>query len=404
MAYAQLFGLDASAVSEVNFETVFGNLLEGVFLGIDNECRVQASGVPGASVVVDTGTFITGGVFGCVSAAETVAVPAAAAGNLRCDRIVLRRTNATNLLELARVAGVEIAAPGPPVCTAPVRAAGVYEISLARVYVDDTGVVNENDITDERGEPTLCGYVSGKAYEQVARGHVEGNRQCGGWSAYGHATLVNLQGMYGSATPANQVVDDASAAVQDANGVGLQQDTSAVINTRAYIIGATDLAGANAPCHARRYWSIFEAKFKLVAITTVRLFVGLHSSNAVATVLGTDHPVGDLVGLQFQPAHLGANFQFMYELAADAVPTFADTGVVADTAAHIFRVTCRADETYMLLELLDTNRNIQASLWITGALLPGLAINMYPWSGIENLVAADRSIIQYYANGVNRKT
>ena len=177
MAYEELFGLDASTVSEANFATVFGNLLEGVFLGISTECRVDASAPAAMTVEVSTGTFITGGVFGRVSATETLVIGAApGAGNERIDRVVLRRDTGTDTLTLVILAGVP-AGIGAAVPTALTRAA-IYEISLAQVYVGPVVVaINAEDITDERGEPALCGYVSGKAYEQVARDHVEGNRQ-----------------------------------------------------------------------------------------------------------------------------------------------------------------------------------------------------------------------------------
>ena len=407
MAYAQLFGLDASAVTENNFETVFGNLLEGVFLGIDNECRVYASAVPGASVEVNTGVFITGGVFGRVSVAETVAVPAAAGGNVRCDRIVLRRDNTTDTLALARLAGAEIAAPGPPVCPALTRAGGIYEISLARVYVDAAGVVSENDVTDERGEPTLCGYVSGKAYEQVARGQVEGNRQQGGWSGYGHATQVAFQGLYLTGNPAGQCIDNASAALQDADGVALTQTTLNVAGNYAYTVGADDPGVINAPCHCRDYWSVFECKFKPSVAANLRLFVGLSDQVLVANIIGVDDPGGSYAGLQFchgAGTRGDTNFQWVHENAGGGqVLVDSNYAPVAGTA-YIFRLTFRSDGAYAHFELLDTNRNVLASYWTNAATLPPVATRMLPWSGIETRAAAAISISQYYANGVNRNT
>lgn len=395
MAYAELFGLDASAVSETNFAAVFGNLLEGVFLGIANECRVDASTPAAMAVEVGTGTFITGGVFGRVTAQETLIIGVApAAPNSRIDRIVLRRDQATNVLSLAVLAGT----PGNPPAAPALTRNGIYEISLAQVYVGSgVVVINPEDITDERGEDAFCGYVSGKAFEQIDRSFVQGNRQWGAWSAYDHATAIALEQLYAQ----SMVVDNASAVQIDADGVALRQDTLNALNDDAYILGAYNTVGpVAAPCHARRYWSVWECKFKLAQTTAERLFVGLHDSFDPAVVLSADNPAGHYAGLQFSTARPDTNFMFTHK--DNAVQRVLDTHIPVDTAAHIVRVIFFPDELYIAIQLLDTNRNIEASIW-TGLNLPALATNLYPWSGIRTLANAVKSLGQYYAHGVNRK-
>lgn len=395
MVYEELFGLDTSAVSEANFASVFGNLLEGVFLGVDNECRVYADG---AALVVEvmTGTFITGGVFGRVTAQETLVIGVApAAPDKRIDRIVLRRDQATNALTLVVLPGT----PGnPPAGPTALTRNGTYEISLAQVYVGSgVVVINPEDVTDERGEAAVCGYVSGNAFEQISRNFVQGNRQWGAWSAYGHATALALEQLYAQ----SMVVDAASAVQVDADGVALVQDTSGAANNDAYVLGAYNAAGpVLAPCHARRYWSVWECKFKLDQIVTERVFVGLGSSPDPTVVLASDDPVGDYAGLQFSTARPDTNFQFVVK--DNAVQVVHDSGIAVDTAAHIVRVVFRPDETWGGIFLLDTNRNVEASIW-TNLRLPTLATNLYPWSGVRALAAAVKSIGQYYAHGVNRK-
>jgi len=393
MAYEQLFGLDASTVSEANFESVFGELLEGVFLGIANECRVYETGAA-LSVEVMTGTFITGGAFGRVTAQETLAIGVApAAPNSRIDRIVLRRDNATNAITLAVLAGT----PGAPGLVPALTRDGVYEISLAQVYVgSDVVVINPEDITDERGEAAICGYVSGKASEQIDRDFIQGNRQWGAWSGYGSATLLALEQLYAQ----SMIVDNASAVVSDADGVGLQQDTSGVLNNNAYILGAYNTVGpVAAPCHARRYWTVWECKFKLLQEDDQRVFIGLHSSFDPAVVLAADDPAGDYAGLQFSTVR-DTNFQFVTK--NNVAQELWDSGVPIDTDAHILRIVFRPDETWVAMFLYDTDRNIEASIW-TDSFLPTLATNLYPWSGVRTLAAAVKSIVQYYAEGVNRK-
>lgn len=159
MTVDQLFGNDGSLVSEANFETVFGGLLEGVLSGIDNECSVVASGPPAMTVEVRTGTFCVGGVFGRVSAQHLLTISAAPGGpNNRIDRVVLRRDNATNLSSLAVVDGTPAVSPVAPALT---RAGGIWEDSLAQVRVNNGQVsVTTSDITDERYDRSVCGFAT----------------------------------------------------------------------------------------------------------------------------------------------------------------------------------------------------------------------------------------------------
>lgn len=165
MTIAQLFGHDDSVVDEANFETVFGGLHEGVFSDIDNECAVVESAIPAMTVEVQTGTFITGGVFAQVSAQEVLVVTVADAVNPRIDRVICRRNNATDTVTVVMLDGVAAGAPTPPALT---RAGDIYEISLAQVFVAALAVViNTADITDERFNVAVCGFCSGNRAARV---------------------------------------------------------------------------------------------------------------------------------------------------------------------------------------------------------------------------------------------
>ena len=165
MTIEQLFGHDQSHVSEDHFEKVFGTLNEGPIEGAANECEVVASAPPAMTVEVRTGTFVTGGCFARVSAQDLLAIGAADALNPRIDRIVCRRDNATNLVTVYVLAGVAAGAPVPPALT---RAAGVWEISLAQVYVAAAVVlINTADITDERHNYDVCGFTTGRGTRGV---------------------------------------------------------------------------------------------------------------------------------------------------------------------------------------------------------------------------------------------
>jgi hypothetical protein len=157
MTIEQLIGNDGSDVDEDNFLKVFGQLGEGVFGSVANECEVIESAPAAMTVEVRTGTLVTGGVFGRVSAQDVLVIAAADPVNPRIDRVVARRDNATNLWSLAIVAGTPAGAPVPTALTRN----GTYEISLAQVLVGAAVVqINTADITDERHDRAVCGWVT----------------------------------------------------------------------------------------------------------------------------------------------------------------------------------------------------------------------------------------------------
>lgn len=165
MTVVQLIGHDASNVSEANWESVFGGMFEGVFSGVDNECEVIASAPAAMTVEARTGTLVSGGVFGRITAQDVLTIAASDPVNDRIDRIVARRTNATNTFELAVLTGTPAGSPVPDALT---RAGGVYEISLAQVLVQATVVqINTADITDERSDYSVCGYALGSGSIQT---------------------------------------------------------------------------------------------------------------------------------------------------------------------------------------------------------------------------------------------
>lgn len=79
----------------------------------------------------------------------------------RIDRIVLRldtRESGRNIT-IGIHKGTAAATPTAPTLT---RANGVYELSLAQVYVAaNAAAISQIDITDERGNTSVCGYVTG---------------------------------------------------------------------------------------------------------------------------------------------------------------------------------------------------------------------------------------------------
>lgn len=79
----------------------------------------------------------------------------------RIDRIVLRldTSTAARSITIAIKKGTAGTTPNPPALT---RANSVYELSLAQVYVSaNASGITQANITDERGNTSVCGYVTG---------------------------------------------------------------------------------------------------------------------------------------------------------------------------------------------------------------------------------------------------
>ncbi len=382
MTVAQIFGLDQSVIGESTFEAAFGGLLEGVCLGYSEECRVLH--VVARVVRLGPGVLCTGGVFVEVTAPEPFLINHAGALP-RYDRIVARRDNTTNTVWIGVKEGTPAAAPVPPSLT---RSGGVYEISLAKVLVRAGAImITAEDVMDERGEPSLCGYISFKAYEQVMRGMEEGFQQRGDWSAYAHAAALA-----GNLLWENTVsTDTSSAIITDADGIALQQDTNNVADTEAW-------SYAFIWCHRREYHSVVEFKFKLSSIADVRVFVGL-AFDAPNCEFDLDPGPSAYAGLQFSTGRGDTTWHFVTK--EQVIQTLVDTGIAADTNAHLLRVTCDEAVSQILIELFDTHHNIEASYTFT-ADLPPSAMRFYPTSGVRTLANAVKSIYQYYASGINR--
>jgi len=381
MTVTQLFGTDESIISETNFEAAFGGLLEGVLLGYSYECRVHAP-FPIMQVRILAGILAVGGVFIDVEATGLL-LDAADLALPRYDRVVARRDNNTNAVWIGVKTGTPAANPVPPTLT---RAGGIYEISLAQIYVKagDAGIT-DNEIIDERGDPAVCGYMSFKASEHIDRGFVAGNRQRGEWSAYCHATALDGSLLYRDVISE----DNASAIIQDADGVALQQDTLIAAESAAR-------SRSNNVCHRREYHSVIEIKFKLSSITAIRAFLGFTESPLVLTA---DAPAFAYAGLQFSTSRGDTTWQFA--LRDGATQQLVDSGLTPDTNAHFLRVTFDEAESKILVELFDANHEIEISYAFTAG-LPALTKEFENFSGILGRSAGVKSIYQYHAHGTNR--
>lgn len=106
-----------------------------------------AGSVPGANTFrISAGAAMVDGAFYYNDANVDINVPSATAGNVRNDRIVLRKSfnSAVQTVRIVRVAGGQAATPGPGTPTALVKdTTGVtyWEVPLYQVQVSDAGIV-----------------------------------------------------------------------------------------------------------------------------------------------------------------------------------------------------------------------------------------------------------------------
>lgn len=77
----------------------------------------------------------------------------------RIDRIALRLDRANRCMEIGILTGTPAGTPVAPSLTR--TSNGVYELSLAQIYVAaGATAITEADITDERGNGSVCGYAT----------------------------------------------------------------------------------------------------------------------------------------------------------------------------------------------------------------------------------------------------
>lgn len=115
---------------------------QGVFQDILNELEVTTIGT--TSVSVSTGHALVVGWFYESDASEAVPIPTPVT-NPRIDRIVVRKSQATQTVRITRVAGTEAASPSPPALSQ--DEALNWDIPLAQARIETTGVIT---VTDER--------------------------------------------------------------------------------------------------------------------------------------------------------------------------------------------------------------------------------------------------------------
>ena len=156
------FFSDGSSYNQADFNAfLLDSIGSGYVLGYENELEVTPNSPANMGVRVRTGRCYVQGYYGWVTGNEALTVPAAHNTFPRIDRVVARLSVSVNQsVTFVIKTGTPAANPSAPALT---RTSETYEISLARIAVGAgaTSIVAAN-ITDERGDATVCGVAGVK--------------------------------------------------------------------------------------------------------------------------------------------------------------------------------------------------------------------------------------------------
>jgi hypothetical protein len=124
---------------------------DGVIYGELNNLAITADST-GMNVKEATGKAWVKGTYYSNDAIRTLAINAApSAGNVRCDRVVLRNDFVANSTVALVVPGTPIAIPGTPAVPALTRSTTVWDVSLGQVLVTaGTVTIGPSAVTDDR--------------------------------------------------------------------------------------------------------------------------------------------------------------------------------------------------------------------------------------------------------------
>jgi len=132
---------------------------DGIVHEDGNEMAVTVTDPPAMAVQVGTGTAMVQGRFCESDAVLTLAVPAADTTYARIDRVVVRlNASPGRVIDILVKKGTPAPSPVPPGLT---RTPETWELSLAQISVPaGATMVQAANITDERGNTSLCGVAA----------------------------------------------------------------------------------------------------------------------------------------------------------------------------------------------------------------------------------------------------
>jgi hypothetical protein len=170
---SRLFARAPNSQSQTDLAEVMAFLAStGYKKNFGDDLEIIESSPAAMSVTLQTGKAWIEGYYYYNDADLTVNIDAADGALNRIDRVVLRCDYLTNLeITCEVVKGTAAATPTAPALT---RAGGIYEISLAQIYVGAAVVaVYTANITDERDDASVCGVAQGLEVAKVGILHTE---------------------------------------------------------------------------------------------------------------------------------------------------------------------------------------------------------------------------------------
>lgn len=207
-------------------------------------------------------------------------------------------------------------------------------------------------------------------------------------------TTLRTTGIYDS-----QEFDASSSSNLDDGGRFLLQNTSTLLNS----VAGADVASAAADMpHSRELNFETLQKFSIEQNVNTRFWAALIDTSGFSTsILMTDTPVLQYVGLRFSTSVPDTNFRFM---SSDGITTNnVDTGIFV-SANDIFYFKVQADDTVPNFILtLFSNEFVQLATTTFAVNIPAQSTPLNPGVGITNLLGgATRSLKQYVWAGVNK--
>lgn len=113
----------------------------------------------GMTVQVLSGYGMINAKYVWLTSPEDITLDAADIALPRIDRVVLRLDITNRQITVAAKKGTPAASPKPPALT---RSGAIYELSLAKIaVVANATAIAQADITDERPDESVCGYIVG---------------------------------------------------------------------------------------------------------------------------------------------------------------------------------------------------------------------------------------------------
>lgn len=179
--------------------------------------------------------------------------------------------------------------------------------------------------------------------------------------------------------------DSGSTLRETADGVAFEQNTSASINTSCDIEGVRDTLRLD-------QLPLIIYKWHLTQITDIRFLSAIIDS--ASNRVDSDDLGAAGVGLQFSTSRGDTNFQFVINDDIGG-QTLVDSGVVVDTLPHFIRIQATATPD-ITLTLFDRNFVSQGATTFSGAQLPPITETMRQYTGLETLVAAVKTMENFY--------